>query len=284
MKIAYFGLGKMGLPPALLLLKAGYDVHTAIHYNTHGPEQLRCKGGIIDRTVADAVKNAKIIFTIVPDDTALIDLVLQESFMQALCPGAILVDMTSCSAKAIRSVEAAVRPMGVHVLDAPVSGGVKAAQNGTMTMMCAGEQSTFEEVKMALQVIGGNIFYVGTSVGDGKKIKSINNLLSAIGKTAVGEIARIVEEQHLNPDVVFDVISHSSGNSVAFQTAWPVIQTGDYKATFTVAHMRKDVNLAQGLAGDLVLPLTEATAKYFEAARIYDKEDNCAVAKVVWRK
>ena len=284
MKIAYFGLGKMGLGPAINLVRAGHEVQTAVHRNPFGAEKLREQGGIIASDPAEAVRDADVIISIVPDDAALKSLFSQEKLLNALKPGAILIDMTSCSAQAICQVAERLQEYQVEVLDAPVSGGVKAADDGTMTMICAGKQEVFDHARPILDVIGEYIILVSERLGDDKKIKSLNNLLAAVDRAATGEIARLAGQHDLDPRKVYDVISHSSGDSGTFRLTWQKLQNQDYRATFTVAHMRKDVNLALDLAEELHLPIAEAVQDYYEKAMCFKDEDSCAVAKVNYEK
>ncbi len=280
-RIAYFGLGKMGIGPALNLQKAGFEVHTAVHHSRAGAEKLAEAGGVIDASPAEALRGAKVIFSIVPDDAALEKLALSESFLDAVEKDAVLVEMTSCSAKAVRKVAEAFEKRGAHVLDAPVSGGTVSAENGTMSMMCAGSREIFERMKPYLEIIGRELFLVSEEIGDGKKVKSLNNLLAATNRTMTGEVWRIAEKNGLDPEQVYQVICASSGNSAGFRATWPRLMSGDFKATFTVAHMRKDVNLAGDLAEDLSVPLTRTIQAYYRAASEFDGEDSGAIAKVV---
>lgn len=282
MKIAYFGLGKMGIGPALILQQAGNEVHTAVHRSREGAERLAALGGVIDASPEEAVRGADFIMSIVPDDAALTGLFLNEKMLSALQPGQLLIEMTSCSADAVQKVQKALAEKGVSVLDAPVSGGTAAANNGTMTMLCAGAKEDFERAEPLLRTVGKDIFFLSETVGDGKKIKSLNNLLNAVDRVAAGEVFRISKANGLDPDKVYEAISAASGNSVGFRLTWPRLISGDFEATFTVAHMRKDVNLARDLAKEAGLssPIADITGEYYEKARPYDGEDSSAAAKV----
>lgn len=279
MNIAFFGLGNMGFPIAANLLKHGHTVTTAIHRNPTPALELQALGAAIASSPAGALKDAELIFTIVPNDSALLGL-LDEAFLTALPAGSVVVDMTSASAGAAKQAAALCASRNAALLDAPVSCGVKGAASGTMSMICAGDRAVFERVSPVLEEITGKLCYVGDQQGQAKIIKSLNNLLSAINKTAVGEAWRIAEAHGVDPNAFFDAISASSGNSVALQAAFPKIRSGDYAPGFTVALMRKDLELAMGLADHMVLPLGEAVLDYYRRAREFDNEDSTAVAKV----
>ena len=279
MHIAFFGLGNMGFPIAANLLKHRHAVTTAIHRDPTPALRLQELGAAVASSPAEALKDAEIIFTIVPNDSALLGL-LNESFLAALPTGSVVVDMTSASADAAKQAAALCASRGAALLDAPVSGGVKGAASGTMSMMCAGDRAVFDRVSPVLVEITGKLCYVGSQPGQAKIIKSLNNLLSAINKTAVGEAWRIADAHGVDPDAFFDAISSSSGDSFALRAAFPKIRAEDYAPGFTVALMRKDLELAMGLADDMVLPLGEAVLDYYRRAREFDQEDSTAVAKV----
>jgi len=280
MKIAFFGLGNMGFPIAANLLKSGHTVTSAIHHSQESALRFQALGGRIAASPAEAVKDAELIFTIVPNDQALLELLLDRTMLSSVPAGSVIIEMTSASAKAVQTVAEAYAPRNVSLLDAPVSGGVHGAESGTMSMLCAGETAVLERVLPVLKTISGTQCYVGPQPGQGKIVKSLNNLLSAIGKVAVGEVWRIAETHGVDSDAFFSAISASSGNSSALQTTFPRVQSGDFQASFTVALMRKDLGLALDLAGNMNLPLSEATLEYYRQAVPFDLEDSSAVTKV----
>ena len=280
MRIAFFGLGNMGFPIAANLLKHGHTVITAVHRSPDSALRLQALGGMIADSPAKAVEGAELIFTIVPEDTALLDLLLSPTLAEAIAPGTTLIDMTSASPKAIQTVADFYEPRGVAVLDAPVSGGVAGAKAGTMTMLCAGKREILDRVTPVLEHISGTRCYIGSQPGQGKIVKSLNNLLNAVNKAAVGEAWQMAEAHGIDPTAFSEAVSASSGASYAFRSTFPRIQSGDYTPAFTVALMRKDVGLALNLAEGKHLPLSETTLQYYELARPFDGEDSSAVTKV----
>ena len=280
MQIAFFGLGNMGFPIAANLLKSGFSVVTAVHRNLEPALRLQALGAAVAPSAVEAVRGADMIFTIVPEDQALLKLLLNPALADAIVPGSLIVDMTSASAGAIKTVADFYETRGIDVLDAPVSGGVKGATAGTMSMLCAGKQEVFQRALPVLERISGKRCYVGEEPGQGKVVKSLNNLLNAINKTAVGEAWQMAEAYGIDPMAFEEAISASSGDSYAFRTTFPRIRENDYSPAFTVALMRKDVGLAMDLADGKRLPLGEATLKYYQLAAEFDREDSSAVTKV----
>jgi len=280
MEITFLGLGNMGLPVALNLVKAGHHVKSVVYKRPDGPEALKAAGGEICADVPTALKGSQLIFTILPDDNALLSALLEPAVMEALEPGAVLVDMTSCSAKAVSQVAEAYAEKGVAVIDAPVSGGVGGAKNATMTLMCCGDKAAFDSVEPVLHQIGGKVFYLGDKVGTGKMVKSLNNLLCAIDKVAVGEAVKIVKANGIDPHAVYDVIKVSTGNSRQFESTFFQVYEEDFTTKFALKLMRKDLGLALDLAEDLDVPMSRLTLDRYRQASAYDEEDSSAVAKL----
>ena len=280
MEITFLGLGNMGLPVALNLLKAGHRVKSVVHKHTEGPEALKAAGGEIFADIPGALKGSELIFTILPDDDALLSAMLEPAVLEAAQPGAVLVDMTSCSAQAVSRVAEAYAARGVAVIDAPVSGGVPSAKSASMTLMCCGDRTAFEKVEPVLNQIGKQIFYLGETVGAGKMVKSLNNLLCAVNKVAIGEAVKLVKANGIDPKAFYDVVRVSSGNSKQFENTFFQVYDGDFTTKFALKLMRKDVDLAMGLAEGLDVPLSTLVQERYHQANAYDDEDSSAVAKL----
>jgi len=281
MKIAFFGLGNMGFPVAANLLKAGHEVTSAAHRSKERLQKLTALGGTAAASNEDAVRDADIIFTIVPNDASLKELMQKESMRDAVKDGVIIIDMTSASANAVQELAAYYAPKHARVLDAPVSGGTVGAANGTMTMMCSGDRALFDEVLPVLSHISGKQYYCGATPGLGKMIKSINNLMASANLAMACEAKKIMEKNGIDPEVFFDVVSASSGNSFSFGTRFREIVKGDYTPHFSTALMKKDVGLAMQLTEGLSVPISDITMKYYEAAdAAYSDEDYCSIAKI----
>lgn len=284
MTIAFFGLGNMGFPIAANLLKAGHSVRSFVHKNADAPRRLQALGGSILPTAEEALQGADMIFTIVPNDDALRGLLCCPAMLQAAKPGAVLVEMTSASAQAVQEISAYYAPKGIQVLDAPVSGGVAGATAGTMTMICSGEKAAFDAALPVLECISQNRFYIGERLGDAKKLKSINNLMSAANMAMMGEGWKLAKANGISADDFYRVVCASSGCSSSFKNGFPKVAADELNAKFTVALMRKDIGLAMQLADGQQLPLSQTTYEYYKQAVPYDDLDQAAVAKVDFHK
>jgi 2-hydroxymethylglutarate dehydrogenase len=278
--IAFFGLGNMGLPIALNLVRAGLRVTTAVHKNKKGPESLRAAGGFIAPNNESAAADADIIFSIVTDDSALESLLLDKNIIAAVRPGTIIVDMTSCSATAMRKVDNFYKQRGVSVADAPVTGGVGGAAAATMTMFVGCDDDTFKRISPILALISKKQCRVG-QVGDGKIVKSFNNLMAASHVLVAAEAVKLVGKNNIDPEMFFDAISNGSGNSTQFQFGFKKMVAEDFSPTFALSLMIKDIHLAMEMADGLNLPLSSMSQKLYEAAAHFGDEDYFAVSKVI---
>lgn len=283
MNIAFFGLGNMGFPIAANLLKAGHCVTSAIHRNPAHAEKLKEIGGKVVSSPEEALKGAAVIFTIVPNDYELENLMMKQSMLEAIEQGSIIIDMTSASAGAVCMLSDYYRSKQVPVLDAPVSGGVKGASTATMTMICAGDKSVYNQVLPLLKCISSTQLHIGSEIGLAKKMKSINNLMSSANMAVMGEAWKIAANNGISPQVFYDVISVSSGCSNSFKNGFPHIAENDYTASFTTALMRKDVGLALELVTDEAVPIARIVYEYLKQASVYDNDDHSSVTRINFR-
>ena len=143
-EIAFFGLGTMGVPMAINLLKAGHHLHVLPH-NGHmdGPLAVQEYGACIHETLQETVGDAEFIISVVPDDAAVRDLYLNQAMLEAIRPGTIIIEMTSCSPEIVREVARFFAEKQVRLIDAPITGALPKAIDGTLTIMGAGDPAAF---------------------------------------------------------------------------------------------------------------------------------------------
>lgn len=266
MIIAFFGLGKMGLPMAKRLLEGGHDLRITVHKNRGPLKELEALGAYLAATPEEAVKEAEIVISILPGDGEIEGLFLKPSVQKALKPGATVVEMSTASPEVPPRLKAALEPLGVQVLDAPVSGGVKGAAEGTLTIIAGGEEADLEAVRPVLNLLAARIFLVG-GAGAGKAMKAVNQMMVACHGVAVSEALRLARRLNLDPDKVFDVVSSSSGASAMFSSKFKKMAEGDFTPNFTLAMMEKDLGIALAAGEEGSLPLAAL------AGRIYGQVD-----------
>jgi 3-hydroxyisobutyrate dehydrogenase len=266
MTIGFIGTGTMGQPMLANLLKKGFAV---VAYDV-APAALAAAlklGAAGAASVADVARRADLLITMLPSSSHVESVYLSAGgVLESAVAGRLCVDMSTIDPGVSRRVAAALAGRGVRFLDAPVSGGVPGAVDGTLAIMVGGEARDLEEARPALSAMGANVIHVG-AVGTGEAAKICNNLIAGVAAVAVSEAFRIAEGYGVDPKVLTEVISKSSGNTWVMQQAHPVpglvpraASSRDYAPGFMTDLMAKDLGLAVNAARELRVPVVVATA------------------------
>ena len=253
-RIAFIGLGNMGGPMAANLVKAGYPV-TVYDLNKDAVAELENQGAASAASAAEAVRDADVVISMLPNGEIVKSLYMgKNGLINALKPGALVIDSSTIAADDARKVAQAGQAAGVRVIDAPVSGGTAAAQAGTLTFICGGDAADVDAARPILQAMGKNIFHAGAS-GAGQVAKICNNMLLAIHMIGTAEALNMGARQGLDPKVLSEIMKASSGNNWSLQVYNPypgvmenVPASHGYQGGFMVNLMAKDLGLAQELA------------------------------------
>ena len=286
MKVGFIGLGAMGLPMARHVVKSGHETVTTIHRRREPAFELAALGARVVATPAEVAREADVVITIVPADPELRQVVLgPDGLIRGFSAGKVLIDMTTATPFTLREIEQALAEVGVRVLDAPVSGGTTAAAEGKLTIMVGGDRELLERHRPLLGVLGGNIVHVG-SVGQGKVVKMVNQMMAAIHVLAIGEAFALGAKCGADPAVLYEVIKTSSGHSRMMDLRLQdFILAGSFVPGFKLDLMKKDVNLAIDSAQALGAPLflTSIAAQLFQAASLAGNggQDFSAAARYV---
>ena len=282
-EIAFFGLGTMGLPMALNLLKAGHRVHVMPHRgHMENPRIAERHGAVIHTSLTDMIGQAEFVISVVPDDTAVSEIYLNETMKKLLKPGCIIIEMTSCSPETVREVEAFYADSGVSVIDAPITGALPRAINGTLTILGGGKPDDFEKAAPVLNAMAEKVHQLG-AVGNGKLVKAMTNLLGAVNLAAVGEFFRFASTMGLDLSQLADVVKDSAGGSTQFTRNFEKMVEHNYTPTFTLKLLRKDMGIALDQAAnheELAMPLAELAYRLYQEAEEYDARDCSAIALV----
>src|SRR6056297_799832 len=282
-KIGFIGLGSMGFPMAKNLLAAGYQVHITKHSNNQKSidriDALIALGAKLESSIVEVVKDVDLIISVLPADKEVREVYLNKEVLDAVKTEAIILDMTSCTASAIIDVEKYYSEKGIRVLDAPVSGGIGGAQKGTLTIFGAGDKDTFDEIDDVLKCLGEKIYYIG-SLGKGKILKSINNMLNAINTVAVIEGLTVANQNGIDLEIMYDVITNSSGNSNSLEKKFNKIKNNDYDPNFKMSLMKKDLKIAIDSGGKSPLPIGELVYNMFEDATEYQNLDYTSISQL----
>jgi 3-hydroxyisobutyrate dehydrogenase len=184
-----------------------------------------------------------------PDGAAVREAVLEA--LPALAPGTLVIDMSSSDPSATRALEPALRSKSMQLLDAPVSGALAKAKDGTLAIMVGGSPEALEKAQPVLRAMGKDIFHVGP-VGAGHAVKALNNYLGAAGTLAGFEALLIAQALGLEPGKVLEAINASTGRNSTTERKIPQqVLTGAFASGFKLALMAKDVGIAAGLARGL---------------------------------
>ena len=273
MKVAFLGLGNMGLPMALNLIKAGHQVQGFDLAQTQ-LDAFKAAGGIPAQSASEATIDAEIIISMLPASRHVEALYFGEAGLLATAnPKALLIDCSTISPKVSQAVAAAAKAKGFAMIDAPVSGGTAGAQAGTLTFMVGGDALALECARPLLEKMGKNIFHAGAS-GSGQTVKVCNNMLLGIQMLGTSEALRLGIANGMDPKVLSDIMSKSSGRNWVLELYNPcpgvmesVPSSKGYTGGFGVDLMLKDLGLATENAGDLEtsVPLGELSRKLYEA-------------------
>ena len=254
-KITFIGLGNMGLPMALNLVKAGHDV-TGFDLSDDAKAALQEAGGTAATGIAEAVSAAETVVTMLPAGKHVESVYTTADGVLAHAPaGALLIDSSTIDVDTARRVSAAATAAGFEMVDAPVSGGVGGAAAGTLTFMVGGTGAGFAAAKPYLDIMGGNIFHAGAS-GNGQVAKICNNMLLGISMIGTAEAFLLGEKLGLDAQTLFDISSTASGQCWSMTSYCPAPgpvpaspSNNDYQPGFTAAMMLKDLLLSQEAAG-----------------------------------
>lgn len=255
MNIGFIGLGAMGGKMATNLIRKGHSVRV-FDVMPAAVERLVSLGGQKAGSAAEAADGAEVVLLSLPNAAIVERTVLgPEGVLDGAKPGLLLIDLSSITPRSIRMIAAQAEKKEVRVIDAPVSGGTAGAEKGTLTIMVGGEPDDFERAKPVLECIGSTIYHVG-GVGAGDSVKLVNNLLLGINMAAVGEALALGVKSGIAPDVLYGIISKSSGSSYALTAKYEkFISKGSFAPGFAIDLQYKDLQLAIETAKDQNMPL-----------------------------
>lgn len=284
--VGFIGLGLMGRPMALNLLKAGYAV-TVWNRTRARADDVVAAGATLAATPREASAGADVVFTIVSDPPA-VEAVLwgADGALAGLRKGTVLVDSSTISPDLARRTAAACAERGVEYLDAPVTGGTWGAEKGELVFMVGGEAATLARVEPLIGAMGKRWFLLGPN-GAGQTIKLAMNLILALEVQAFAEALAIVQAAGLAGERLVEVMQSSMGRAPVLDVKAPVMLSRDYTASFPLRLMYKDIALAMDLARELklTLPAGSAARDIYGAVRSASKDDPdyAAVARF-WEK
>ena len=274
--VGLIGLGLMGLPMGHNLLKAGFPL-VVWNRTASRADSLVAAGAKRAATPREVAAAADVLITIVSDPPALEEVLWnsgEKSAFPALKKGSIYIDSSTVSPALARNISAASAQAGIRFLDAPVTGGTWGAEKGELVFMVGGEEATLKRVEPVLGVMGKKWFHLGPH-GAGQTVKLAMNLLLALEAEAFAESLALVRRAGLPGEKLFEVMQTSMGRSGLLDIKGPMMLKGEYKPSFPLRLMHKDMGLALDLANQLGVPLpsSAATREVLSAVKGATKED-----------
>ena len=277
-RIGLIGLGLMGRPMGMNLLKAGHRL-TVWNRTASRAQELVAAGASLAKTPREAAAEAEILLTMVSDPPALEEVLWghegkNDGALGGLRAGSIYIDSSTISPALVRKIAAACAERQVRFLDAPVTGGDWGAREGNLVFMIGGDAATLKEVEPILGVMGKKWFHLGPN-GAGQTIKLAMNGILALQVGAMAEALALVTRAGLKGEQLIEVMQASMARSGVLDVKSPLMVKGDFKPSFPLRLMHKDLGLMLDLANQLgvALPATAAAREVYSYVKGEAKED-----------
>ncbi|XP_024530101.1 uncharacterized protein LOC9660286 [Selaginella moellendorffii] len=286
-KVAFIGLGAMGFGMASTLVRSGFQVQG---YDISEPAMQRfCEiGGSSSSSPAHAAQDASILIVMVTNSDQADAVLFGSNGAAAVVPeGAVIVICSTVAPGYIRKLDKKLTERKLYLVDAPVSGGVARAANGTLTIMAAGSKVAFDKAMPVLSAMSEKLYIIDGGIGAGSSVKMVNQLLAGVHIAASAEAMAFAARVGLNTRLVYEVVSHSSGSSWMFINRVPHMLDDDYFPHSALNIFVKDLGIVLSEGREHVFPLPLAAAAHQQfllgSSSGYGREDDAAVVKV-WEK
>ncbi|NVK32924.1 MAG: NAD(P)-dependent oxidoreductase [Rhodobacteraceae bacterium] len=265
-KIAFIGLGVMGYPMAgYLKTKGGHEVTVYNRTQSKAEKWVAEYGGTYAGTPAEAAKDCDFIFSCVGNDKDLLSVTTGENgAFHGMKSGAIFVDNTTASAEVARTLYEKAKEKGCGFIDAPISGGQAGAENGVLTVMCGGDQDTFDTAKPIIECFAKFVGLMGGS-GAGQLTKMCNQICIAGVVQGLSEAIHFAKQADLDVTKVISAIKGGAAQSWQMENRWETMKDGKFDYGFAVDWMRKDLGICLKTANDTGarLPMTALVDQFY---------------------
>ncbi|HEX6634084.1 MAG TPA: L-threonate dehydrogenase [Usitatibacter sp.] len=282
--VGLIGLGAMGGGMAASLRRAGHRVH--VHdVRAEVARAFAAEGGVACDSPAEVARACEIVISVVVN-AAQTEAVLfgPEGAAAAMRPGSVFVMCSTVDPAWSAALEGRLEALGLLYLDAPISGGAARAAKGEITMMTAGRAQAYEKCGAVLDAMAARVYRLGGKAGAGSTVKIVNQLLAGVHIAAAAEAMALGIRAGVDPKAIYEVVTHSAGNSWMFENRMPHVLEGDYTPLSAVDIFVKDLGLVldAARARKFPLPLAAAAHQMFlqASAAGHGAEDDAAVIKV----
>ncbi|MEN5161484.1 L-threonate dehydrogenase [Achromobacter spanius] len=283
-RVGVIGLGAMGTGIAQSLRRAGHAVHV-YDIRHDAAAAFAAQGGVACASLADMAQACEVVVSVVVNAQQTETVLFGDGgIAPALRPGSVFVMCSTVDPNWSVALEGRLAEQGILYLDAPISGGAAKAAAGQMTMMTAGSAAAYEACGTVLESMAGKVYRLGDRAGAGSKVKIINQLLAGVHIAAAAEAMALGLREGVDADALYEVITHSAGNSWMFENRMPHVLAGDYTPLSAVDIFVKDLGLVLDTARHTRFPLPlAATAHqmFMQASSAgHGREDDSAVIKI----
>jgi putative dehydrogenase len=283
--IGVIGLGAMGGGMAKSLRRAGYEVHV-FDVRREAAEAFAAEGGVAAASLAELGRACDVIVSVVVNavQTEAVLFGAEDGLAAAMHPGAVFVMCSTVDPNWSIALEGRLAAMGLLYIDAPISGGAAKAASGEMTMMTAARPEAYAKAGAALDAMAAKVYRLGDQAGAGSQVKIINQLLAGVHIAAAAEAMALGIRAGVDPAALYEVITHSAGNSWMFENRMAHVLAADYTPLSAVDIFVKDLGLVLDMAraSKFPLPLSSTAHQMFMQASTagFAKEDDSAVIKI----
>lgn len=283
-KVGVVGLGAMGLGMASSLRRKGHEVHVC-EVREGAAQAFAADGGVACANPAELAAHCKVMVSVVVN-AAQTESVLfgPDGGADAMAPGSVFVMCSTVDPNWSVSLGKRLAEKGILYLDAPISGGAAKAASGQMTMMTSGTPEAYAAVGSVLDDMAGRVYRLGNEPGAGSKVKIINQLLAGVHIAAAAEAMALGLREGVDPAALYEVITHSAGNSWMFENRMAHVLAADYTPLSAVDIFVKDLGLVLDMAraSKFPLPLSSTAHQMFMQASTagFAREDDSAVIKI----
>lgn len=288
LSIGVIGLGAMGMGMAQSLRRAGHVVNV-FDVRAEVAQKFAAEGGVACASLADIAKASDVLVSVVVNAAQTESVLMGDGTAQSGClhhlkPGSVFVMCSTVDPAFSVGLEKTLNAKGLLYIDAPISGGAAKAASGQMTMMTAGTPEAYAKAEPFLNAMAAKVYKLGDSAGAGSKVKIINQLLAGVHIAAAAEAMALGLREGVDPDALYEVITHSAGNSWMFENRMAHVLAADYTPLSAVDIFVKDLGLVLDMAraSKFPLPLSSTAHQMFMQASTagFAKEDDSAVIKI----
>jgi putative dehydrogenase len=282
--VGVIGLGAMGRGMAASLRRAGHDMHVC-DVRAEAASAFAAEGGKGHATPADLAAACDVVISVVVNAEQTEQVLFgANGAAAAMRAGSVFVMCSTVDPRWSIALEARLEAMGLHYLDAPISGGAAKAAAGQITMMTSGRAAAYDRCGAILESMSAKVYRLGDRAGPGSTVKIVNQLLAGVHIAAAAEAMALGIRAGVDPDRIYEVITHSAGNSWMFENRMPHVLAGDYTPLSAVDIFVKDLGIVLDTARASKFPLPLASTAhqmYMQASSAgFGREDDAAVIKI----